>query len=293
MVKKGRRKKKHFSLFDVFNVIFMILLAIVFIYPFWYTLVISVSTPEYATSLGFKFIPPKITFDAYRSVLDNSSIWVAYANTLFRTIVGTVLSVFVTYCAGYALARKNLPFRGAITFFIIFTMLFSGGLIPTFLTMKSYGLVGSRWALILPLLTSAWNIIIARNYISGLPDELEEAALVDGAHPLKIAFRIIFPLSLPVVAVLTLWSAVGHWNAWFDAMIYCSGEDKIVLQLLLRRLLIQTQAEDSIMLSTVAETTPDTIKCATIIVAVLPIICVYPFVQKYFVKGVTIGAVKG
>ena len=166
-------------------------------------------------------------------------------------------------------------------------------MIPTFLTIKSYGLVNSRWALILPMLTSAWNIIIARNYISGLPEELEEAALVDGAHPLKIAFQIMWPLSMPVISVLALWSAVGHWNSWFDALIYCSGDDKIVLQLLLRRLLIQTQAEDSIMQSTIAATTSDTIKCATIIVAILPIICVYPFVQKYFVKGVTIGAVKG
>ena len=201
--------------------------------------------------------------------------------------------MLLTYFAGYSLSRKNLPFRGAITFLIIFTMLFSGGLIPTFLTIKSYGLVNSRWALILPMLTSAWNIIIARNYISGLPEELEEAALVDGAHPLKIAFQIMWPLSMPVISVLALWSAVGHWNSWFDALIYCSGEDKIVLQLLLRRLLIQTQAEDSIMQSTIAATTSDTIKCATIIVAILPIICVYPFVQKYFVKGVTIGAVKG
>ena len=118
-------------------------------------------------------------------------------------------------------------------------------------------------------------------------------ALVDGAHPLKIAFQIMWPLSMPVISVLALWSAVGHWNSWFDALIYCSGDDKIVLQLLLRRLLIQTQAEDSIMQSTIAATTSDTIKCATIIVAILPIICVYPFVQKYFVKGVTIGAVKG
>ncbi len=291
MVKKG--KKKHFSWFDLFNTLFMIVLAIIFLYPFWYTLIMSFATPQYATSLGIKIFPPEITLDAYRSVLSDDNIWVAYANTLFRTIVGTILSVLVTYCAGYALSRKNLPFRGAITFLIIFTMLFSGGLIPTFLTIKSYGLVNSRWALILPMLTSAWNIIIARNYISGLPEELEEAALVDGAHPLKIAFQIMWPLSMPVISVLALWSAVGHWNSWFDALIYCSGDDKIVLQLLLRRLLIQTQAEDSIMQSTIAATTSDTIKCATIIVAILPIICVYPFVQKYFVKGVTIGAVKG
>lgn len=286
-------KKRRFSLFDILNTIFMVALAFVFLYPFWQTLVISFSTPEYASSLGVKLFPPEVTLDSYKSVFRTGSIWVGYANTLFRTIIGTVLTVLVTYCAGYAISRKNLPFKRSITFFITVTMFFSGGLIPTFLTIKSYGLVGSRLALILPMLTSAWNIIITRNYIAGLPDELEEAALVDGAHPLKIVFQVMFPLSMPIVAVLALWTAVGHWNAWFDAMIYCSGESKIVLQLVLRRLLIDSQAETSILQSTVAATTPESIKDATIMVAILPIICVYPFLQKHFTKGVTLGAVKG
>lgn len=289
MVKKRRR----FSLFDILNTVFMVALAFVFLYPFWQTLVISFSTPEYASSLGVKLFPPSVTLDSYKSVFKTGSIWVGYANTLFRTVTGTVLTVLVTYCAGYAISRKNLPFKRAITFFITVTMFFSGGLIPTFLTIKSYGLVGSRLALILPMMTSAWNIIITRNYIAGLPDELEEAALVDGAHPLKIVFQVMFPLSMPIVAVLALWTAVGHWNAWFDAMIYCSGESKIVLQLVLRRLLIDSQAETSILQSTVAATTPESIKDATIIVAILPIVCVYPFLQKHFTKGVTLGAVKG
>ncbi len=289
MVKKRRR----FSLFDILNTVFMVALAFVFLYPFWQTLVISFSTPEYASSLGVKLFPPSVTLDSYKSVFKTGSIWVGYANTLLRTVTGTVLTVLVTYCAGYAISRKNLPFKRAITFFITVTMFFSGGLIPTFLTIKSYGLVGSRLALILPMMTSAWNIIITRNYIAGLPDELEEAALVDGAHPLKIVFQVMVPLSMPIVAVLALWTAVGHWNAWFDAMIYCSGESKIVLQLVLRRLLIDSQAETSILQSTVAATTPESIKDATIIVAILPIVCVYPFLQKHFTKGVTLGAVKG
>lgn len=289
MVKKRRR----FSLFDILNTVFMVALAFVFLYPFWQTLVISFSAPEYASSLGVKLFPPSVTLDSYKSVFKTGSIWVGYANTLLRTVTGTVLTVLVTYCAGYAISRKNLPFKRAITFFITVTMFFSGGLIPTFLTIKSYGLVGSRLALILPMMTSAWNIIITRNYIAGLPDELEEAALVDGAHPLKIVFQVMFPLSMPIVAVLALWTAVGHWNAWFDAMIYCSGESKIVLQLVLRRLLIDSQAETSILQSTVAATTPESIKDATIIVAILPIVCVYPFLQKHFTKGVTLGAVKG
>ena len=289
MVKKRRR----FSLFDILNTVFMVALAFVFLYPFWQTLVISFSTPEYASSLGVKLFPPSVTLDSYKSVFKTGSIWVGYANTLLRTVTGTVLTVLVTYCAGYAISRKNLPFKRAITFFITVTMFFSGGLIASFLTIKSYGLVGSRLALILPMMTSAWNIIITRNYIAGLPDELEEAALVDGANPLKIVFQVMFPLSMPIVAVLALWTAVGHWNAWFDAMIYCSGESKIVLQLVLRRLLIDSQAETSSLQSTVAATTPESIKDATIIVAILPIVCVYPFLQKHFTKGVTLGAVKG
>ena len=293
MVKRYKGKKKSLSLFDLFNATFMILLMFVFFYPFWHTIVLSFSTTEYATSLGVKLFPPDITLDSYKAVLSDSSIWVGYANTIFRTVVGTILKVLVCYCAGCALARKNLPFHGSITFFVVFTMLFSGGLIPTFLSIKSYGLVGSRWALILPGLASAWHILIARNYVAGIPGELEEAAMVDGCHPLRFVFQILFPLSKPVLAVLALWGAVGHWNAWFDAMIYTPGDDKIVLQLVLRRLLVDQQSDGTLLDEVAMQVTPDTIKCATIIVAILPIICVYPFIQKHFTKGVMMGAIKG
>lgn len=203
----------------------LIFLTFCFLYPFWHTLVLSFSTPEYASQLGLKLFPMHATLDSYRVVFQTSSIYAGFYNTLFRTVVGTALNVFVTFCAAYALTRESLPYRRTIMVGIVITMFFSGGLIPTFLVMKSYGLVGSIFALILPMATSAWNIIIARNYIAGINKELEEAAQIDGAHPLKIAFLVMFPLSAPIIAVITIWTAVAHWNAWFDAMIYLNELD--------------------------------------------------------------------
>lgn len=285
--------KRKWSVFDGLNYFFMIFAAMVFFYPFWQTLVLSFSGSGYATSVGLKFIPLEFSLESYKTVFSTHSIYVGYGNTLFRTVVGTALTIAVTYCAAYTLSRRSLPFKRSITFFIVVTMFFSGGLVPTFLVMKSYGLVGTKLALILPMLTSAWNLIITRNFIASISHEIEEAALVDGAHPLKIVFWVMFPISLPIIAALTIWTAVSHWNAWFDAMIYTSKEKDIVLQLVLRRLLIDTQSEQSILQSTLASTTSETIKSATIIVAIAPILCVYPFLQKYFTKGIMVGSVKG
>lgn len=293
MVAINRKTTRRWNWFDGLNTAFMTIAVIAFLYPFWHTLVLSFSSPAFATSLGLKFLPPEVTFDAYKVVFQTNIIYIGYGNTLLRTVAGTALTIVVTYCAAYALSRRTLPFRSTLTFLIVLTMFFSGGLIPMFLVMKSYGLVGTKLALILPMLTSAWNILIARNYISSIGPELEEAALVDGAHPLKIVFLVMFPVSMPIIAVLTIWTAVAHWNAWFDALIYTTSEKDIVLQLVLRRLLIDTQTESTILQSTVAETTSDTIKAATIIVSILPILCVYPFLQKHFAKGIMVGSVKG
>lgn len=293
MVAINRNTTRRWNWFDGLITAFMTIAVIAFLYPFWHTLVLSFSTPAFATSLGLKFIPPEVTFDAYKVVFQTNIIYIGYGNTLLRTVAGTALTIVVTYCAAYALSRRSLPFRSTLTFLIVLTMFFSGGLIPMFLVMKSYGLVGTKLALILPMLTSAWNILIARNFIASIGPELEEAALVDGAHPLKIVFLVMFPVSMPIIAVLTIWTAVAHWNAWFDALIYTTSEKDIVLQLVLRRLLIDTQTESTILQSTVAETTSDTIKAATIIVSILPIICVYPFLQKHFAKGIMVGSVKG
>ena len=260
-------------LFSQTITVIMLLLSFLFLYPFWQTLVQSFSAAEAADSLGIKLWPAKISLQPYRYVFMTQDIYIGYYNTLFRTIIGTALSVLVTYCGGYALAKKELPLSNVITFFIVFTMFFSGGLIPSYINIRSLGLLNNKLALILPVLTSAWNLIIARNFIATLPKELEEAALVDGARPMRIVFRIMLPLCMPIIAVLALWSAVGHWNAWFDAMIYCGTSKQIVLQLVLRRLLSSGNENTLITQASMAELTSAAVKAATIIVAVTPILC--------------------
>lgn len=295
------RKYRSWSdrLFDIFNFSLSLFLAIVFIYPFWQTLVTSVSLPAYANGLNYRLFPRGgATLAAYGEVLKNRTVFIAYGNTLYRAAFGTVITVIITYCGAYMLTKKRLPFRNTITFLIVFTMFFNGGLIPRYVLVSSLGLIGSRWALILPVATSAWNVIIARNFIAAIPTSMEESAIIDGAKPFQVVFQIIMPLSLPILAVLALWTAVNHWNAWFDALIYVRSTSKIVLQLYLRRILIDIDNQevgfyDNVMLLTKSYTTPETVKAATIVVSTLPIICFYPFLQRYFVKGVMVGALKG
>ena len=275
----------------IINII-IVFAGLVFLYPFWQTVVISFSDPTTATTLGINLWPTDFSGYSYNYVLTMNSLYIGFANSLFRTVVGTSISLTVTYFAAYALARREMPFKGILTFMVLFTMFFSGGLIPTYLTIKELGLLNTRWALILPNLISAWNVVIARNFIEALPAELENAAEIDGAGPLRILFEIMIPLSKPILAVLTLWIAVWYWNDWFEALIYCSDAQKTVLQLFLRRMLIDTS--DTMNFNTQrAIISPISIRCAAIIVTTLPIACVYPFLQKFFMKGILIGAIKG
>ncbi len=271
----------------------MVILSIVFLYPLWMTLVQSMSSPQYADSLGFKLWPKEISWSAYHVVLSRSSIIDGYMNTIWRTVITTLTAMFVTYLGAFALSRHDMPGKTAITLFVVFTMFFSGGLVPSYLLIKDLGLLGSRWALVFPGLCSAWNLVIARNFIQSLPAELEEAANIDGAHPLTVVFKIMLPLSGPILAVLGLWVAVGQWNAWFDAMLYCSQPGKKVLALVVREMVIESQNDmmNSIMVD--EATTSSSVRASTIILSTLPILCLYPFLQKYFVKGVMVGALKG
>jgi len=292
-------KTKGDIVFDIFNNVSMILLCICFIYPFWDVIVLSFSSPKTASNLGLRIFPIDFSLDAYKEVLRSEVIYSGLYNSLFRTIIGTVLTTILTYFGAYGLSKKKLPFRNAITLFILFTMFFGGGLIPSYMLVKDLGLMGSRWSLILPGLTNAWFLIIARNFIMELPESLEEAALLDGASPFQMICKIMLPLSLPIISVIALWSAVGHWNSWFDAMIYCKVQGKLVLQLVLRMILIEkTPAGTGILPGGVlyasnTKTTPETVKAASIAITIFPIICTYPFLQKYFVKGIMIGALKG
>lgn len=270
------------------------LLSFIFVYPFWQTVVLSFSDKVYANSPGFKFWPRSFTLDAYHEVFKSNTILIGYANTLWRVAIGASLTLVITFCAAYAITHRNLPGRSAINFIIVFTMFFGGGMIPTYLNLKSLGLLNTRWVLVLPGAASAWNFIIMRNFVGAINSEIEEAAHIDGANALQTMVRIMLPLSKAVIAVIGLWSVVNHWNAWFDSIVYANKPDLVVLQTVVRRLIDvgeeSAAAGESI---TAAESTTETIRAATVVIATVPILAGYPFIQKYLVKGTMVGAVKG
>ncbi|MFK7691903.1 carbohydrate ABC transporter permease [Paenibacillus sp. HJGM_3] len=282
--------------FDWFNIGLMVVLSLLFLYPFWNLIMLSMTAPAYVDKLGLRLWADGINLASYKQLFSSDIIYIAYRNTILRTVLGAGLTVIVTMCAAYSLSRRDLPFRNAITLFMLFTIVFNGGLIPTYLNIRHLGLLNSMWALILPTLANAWYIILARNFLMGFPKELEDSALIDGANPVQVAFRIIFPLSMPIIAVIALWSGVSHWNAWFDAMIYLREKSDFVLQLLVQKIFQQDRIDTTstgIYIQITTEVTNQSVKAATIIAAITPIIAVYPFLQKYFAKGVMIGSLKG
>ena len=288
--------------FDLFNHLFLLLFGLSVAYPFIYVFMLSISGQADAMSLSFALAPREPTLTSYLIVLGSPRIWRSLLNSAFRAITGTVLGVAATALAAYPLSKAYLPGKRFFTFMIFFTMLFGGGLIPNYLLIKSLGLIDSRWALILPGLIGAFNVIIMRNFFQTIPEEIQEAARMDGAGEATILLRIILPLSMPIIATIGLWLAVGHWNAWFDAMIYINSADKQVLAVTLRRIVLQRWLSDlsggivmqqAAQESTLLNYTPESVRAATIMVAIVPILVVYPFLQRYFVKGVIIGSIKG
>ena len=283
-------------LFGIGNVAFLTILMIVMVYPLLFVLFASLSNANELTQhRGLLFAPIDFTLEAYRRVLQNPLILSGYRNTLFIVIVGTSLNVFMTALGAYALSRRNVLFKNPIMFFIVFTMFFSGGLIPSYLLVgQTLQMQNTLWALIIPGAMSTLNLIIMRTAFNAVPVSLEEAARMDGANDWTILFRIIIPLSWPVVAVMILFYGVGHWNAFFSALVYLRDRDLYPLQLVLREILISSNVQN--MTTDVASgdvlAIGETIKYATIIVATAPILFVYPYLQRYFVKGVTIGAIK-
>lgn len=287
-------RSKGDKVFDVLNVIFMIVLALVFLYPFWHCVALSFGNDVYSREMGLRIWPfGKTTLANYQLILKNKSLLLGYRNTILRTITGTAVAVFVTYLAATAMARRDMPFQKPLSLMFVCTMFFSGGLVPSYLTMKSLGLYNNFWVFILPGAVSAYNVLIAKNFIASLPIELEESALIDGAHPMRIIFQIMLPLSMPILSVLTLWNAVGHWNAWFDAMIYCPDPDLIVVQNVLRSM-IAVQVYGSIdQVNQLADVTEEATKAAAIVFGTVPILCLYPLLQGGLTKGIMLGAVKG
>lgn len=290
------RKSLGEKVFDVFNYLIMILMIIVTLYPCYYVVVASVSDPvRIYESSGILLYPKGFALDAYKDVLAYKQLWVSYANTIFYVAVGGFLSVVVTVMAAFGLTRRDLPFRNGITMAILFTMYFSGGLIPSYMVVKSLGLLDTRLVVILPCLISTYNLIITISYFNSLPYELEEAAKIDGANDYTILFKIMLPLAKPIVAVIALYYMVSLWNSYFNEMIYLTRKKLYPLQLVLREILIQndTNSVGSASNAGDAQSYAENIKYAVIVVSTVPILCVYPFIQRYFVKGVTIGAVKG
>ncbi|WP_405078790.1 carbohydrate ABC transporter permease [Paenibacillus chitinolyticus] len=281
--------------FDGFNLLVLTLLMIVTIYPLVYVVFASLSDAGgLLAHKGFLWKPVGFSLDAYANVFRNPMILRGYANTFFVVTAGLALNILLTSLGAYALSRKSLAYRKRIMLFIVFTMFFSGGLIPFYLTVKGVGLANTLWALIIPTAVNTFNLILMKTAFEGIPDALEESAKIDGANDFVILFRIVLPLSLPVLAVMLLYYGVGHWNAWFNAFIFLQERSMFPLQLILREILLQGEANANLGASEgdVAMLTV-TLKYATIIVATVPILLVYPFLQKYFVKGALIGAIKG
>lgn len=283
-------------IFDKSNIIFLCVLMFVCVYPLLYVLFASLSDPlSIAAYRGVLFKPLGFSVDAYRAVLKNPNIAQGYKNTLIYLVGGTSLNILLTSFGAYALSRKNVMFKDFIMFGIAFTMLFSGGLIPSYLLVRDLHMIDSRWALILPSAVSAWNLIIMRTSFQAIPDSLEESAKIDGANDFVVLFKIILPLSTAVIAVMVLFYGVHHWNAWFQAAIYLRDRSKYPLQLILREILIQNSTDSMMTSARSDDKAPigETIKYATIIVSTAPILAIYPLLQKYFIKGVMVGAIKG
>jgi len=272
-------------------------IIVIVLYPLVFIISASFSDPAKVVGGEVWLLPKGFNLDAYVNILHNDRIWIGYRNTIFYAVAGTAINLIMTILAAYPLSRPDLPGRGAVMLFITLTMFFSGGLIPTYLLIKNLGMVDTIWALMIPGAIATYNLIVMRTYFqSSIPWELQEAAHIDGCSNMRLLLNIILPLSKPIIAVMVLFYAVGHWNSYFNALIYIRNEALYPLQLVLREILLISQSasidggsvglEQKIMLA-------ESIKYAVILVSSLPVLVMYPFVQKHFVKGVMIGSVKG
>ncbi len=282
--------------FALANGLLMLAIMIVTVYPFVHVAASSLSLPSLLIRhQGPVIWPLGFTIGAYRRVLENPMIVTGYGNTLIYVLAGTAVNMVVTCTGAYVLSRRGLGLRNVLMFMAVFTMFFSGGLIPFYLQVKGLGLADTRWSLIFPPALNTFNLIVMRTYLLGQPESLEESARIDGAGDLTILLRIVLPLALPVVAVMVLFYGVAHWNSWFNAMIFLRTRDLYPLQLILREILIASNTYDMTteVAGTDKELVGETVKYATIMVATVPILFVYPFLQRYFVQGMMIGALKG
>ena len=281
--------------FDWLNVTILSVIGLLALYPFVYVVLLSFSTAADVAHGGLLVLPRHFSLGSYDMIFHDPWFLRGFGNSLVRTVLGVAATLLMTSLAAYPLSRPNLPWRRQIIFYIIFTMLFSGGLVPKYLMLKNLGLIDNRLVLVLPLMLTAFNIIILKNFFQQIPPSYEEAAKMDGASDFVILFRIFLPLSKPALATIALWTAVIHWNAWFDAMIFITSNEKQVVQIFLQRIVIENSVKDMQFGTPNFNEqlyTPDALKAAVTVVTVLPILAVYPFVQRYFVKGITLGGIK-
>lgn len=292
------KKSRADYLFDYANTTFFLIVLIAIMYPLYFMFISSISSPDSVNAGNVWIFPKDISFEGYLEIFSEHRIWRAYENSIFYTIAGTIVNVLLTVTAGYALSRKDLVGRNVFMIFFIVTMFFNGGLIPTYLLVKKMGMVNTVWALILPNAVSVFQLIIVRTFFqSTISDELLEAAMMDGCSNTRFFFRIVVPLSLPIIAVIVLFNAVAHWNSYFNALIYIRSANLQPLQVVIREILIQNQVQQATNASIEElleqQKLAELVKYGVVIVSSLPVLVLYPFLQKYFVKGMMIGSVKG
>lgn len=286
-------QSKGYKIFTIFNYIFLTLLAAICLFPFLNIIASSFATPAEMARKKFILFPETFSLDAYRYILSTPTIFRSMAVSVIVTLVGTIFSMIVTSLMAYGLSRKYLYGRSLFNFLIVFSMLFSGGMIPHFLVVKSLGLLNTYASLILPVTVNAFNLIIMRNFFQALPDSLEESAKIDGASHLTIFTKIMVPLALPSIATISLFYAVSYWNTYMNAILYINDSNKWPIQVLLRQIVIVSSGlqVDGAMFEVVPPA--QSVKMAVIVIATVPMLLVYPFIQKYFVKGALVGSVKG
>jgi len=295
--KKSKRKKSwNDRLFDIAVYTIAILMILMIVYPLWFIIIASFSNPTDVTNGNVWFWPKEWKLDGYIELFKQEIIWRSYLNTIIYTVVGTIIALIVNIPAGYALSRADLFGKKWLAIFILIPMFVSGGLVPTYLVVKGFGLLDTFWVMVLPFAVSSFHIIIARTFFkNSIPDTLWEAAQIDGCGTIRYFLTIVLPLSKAILAVIGLWTAVGIWNSWFNALIYISNEDLQPLQLVLRRILISNESllgTASGELASELRRLSEMMKYAAIVVSTAPIMCLYPFLQKYFNQGVMVGSIK-
>ena len=296
-----KNKSVSYKIFNICNIIFMLLLCATMLYPYLNQLAISLNTGYDTARGGVTIFPREFTWENYQTVFNDPGVSKAAFISVSTTVIKIFLSLAVTFSAAYALTRRNLKGRSAITKYFVIPMYLSAGIIPTYILFRYLGLIDNYWVYIVPGLFSTYNMIIFRSFISGIPIDLEESALLDGANEIQIMFKVITPLAMPAIATVALWVAVGNWNDYTMTLYYVTRTDLYTLQYLMMKILkegetLKQAALDAAMGADAivkSKTTTDSVKAAMLIITTIPIICVYPFLQKYFVKGVTLGAVKG